>query len=220
MRNEMLLLGSDFPGNVVIHDLEYPVHPGFKTGIRMDLAYHDEKYTLEERITHMLLLFYPEVPQDIDAAVEKMLWFYTRGKYDPDAAKKEAADGKQPKPKKKESREFCFSQDAELILSAFYAEYGIMLNRLDDTELHWWEFMALFSGLPEETIIKQYIHIRTCSLSGLSEAERKRIKKMRSKIQIRKEIKDVDLSPAMRLQKRDERWLEYARKQNYEARKA
>ena len=92
-----------------------------------------------------------------------------------------------------------------------------MLNRLQDEDLHWWEFMALFSGLPESTTIKRYIEIRTCSLNGLPEAERKRIRKLRSRIRIQREIKDADLSPAMRLQKRNERWLEYARKRSYEA---
>lgn len=215
MKDEELLLNQDFPNSVYINGLGYPIHPGFKTGIRMDLAYHDEKYTMEERIAHMLCLFYPEIPQDIDAAVKQMMHFITRGQYDPEKEKKEKS--KQKESRKKEERQFDFSQDAGLILSAFYSEYGIALNRLRDNDLHWFEFMALFEGLSEETTIKRYIHIRTCSLSGLSKGEQKRIKKLRAKIRVRKEIKDADLSPAMRLQKRNERWLEYARKRNYEA---
>lgn len=211
---EEILLDQELPDSVFINGLIYPVNPGFKTGIRMDLAYHDEKYTLEERYLNMLLLFYPEIPEDIDAALQKMLWFFTRGTYDPNQTRKETE--KAAGTGKKESRQFCFSQDATLILSAFYAEYGIMLNRMNDTDLHWWEFMALFEGLPEDTTIKQYIHYRTCDLSGLSDAERKRIRRIRSQIRIRKEIKDKDLSPAMRLQKRDERWLDYARRRSEE----
>lgn len=219
MRDEQLLLNQELPSIVVINGLAYPIHFGFKTGIQMDLAYHDEKYTLEERYVHMLHLFYLEIPEDIEAALNRMLWFFTCGKYDPEAEKKrtEQENAGQQKPQKKEPRQFCFSQDAELILSAFYSEYGIMLNRLQDEDLHWWEFMALFSGLPESTTIKRYIEIRTCSLNGLPEAERKRIRKLRSRIRIQREIKDADLSPAMRLQKRNERWLEYARKRSYEA---
>lgn len=211
---EEILLDQELPDSVLINSLIYPVNSGFKTGIRMDLAYHDEKYTLEERYLNMLLLFYPEIPKDIDAALQKMLWFFTRGTYGPDQTRKETE--KAAGTGKKELRQFCFSQDATLILSAFYAEYGIMLNRMNDTDLHWWEFMALFEGLPEDTTIKQYIHYRTCDLSGLSDAERKRIRRIRSQIRIRKEIKDKDLSPAMRLQKRDERWLDYARRRSEE----
>ena len=219
MRGEQLLLNQELPSVVLINGLAYPIYFGFKTGIQMDLAYHDEKYTLEERYVHMLHLFYLEIPEDIEAALNRMLWFFTCGKYDPEAEKKRVGqeNPEQQKPQKKEPRQFCFSQDAELILSAFYSEYGIMLNRLNDGDLHWWEFMALFSGLPESTTIKRYIEIRTCSLNGLPEAERKRIRKLRSRIRIQREIKDADLSPAMRLQKRNERWLEYARKRSYEA---
>lgn len=219
MRGEQLLLSQDLPSTVLINGLAYPVHFGFKTGIQLDLAYHDEKYTLEERYVHMLHLFYLEIPEDIGSALNQMLWFFTCGRYNPEVEKKRAEqeNTEQQKSRKKEPRQFCFSQDAELILSAFYSEYGIMLNRLQDEDLHWWEFMALFSSLPESTTIKRYIEIRTCSLNGLPEAERKRIRKLRSRIRIQREIKDADLSPAMRLQKRNERWLEYARKRSYEA---
>lgn len=221
MRNEDYLLESDFPENVKINGRDYPVHFGFKTGIRMHLMYHDERYTMHERYEKMLLIFYAELPWNIETAINQMLWFFTRGQYDPEEEKKKKEEednaAKHGKPVQKMARQFCFSQDAELILSAFYSEYNIMLNRLQDEELHWWEFMALFSGLPEETTIKRYIDIRTCSLNGKSKAEKKRIKELRSKIRIKKEISDAHLSPAMRLQKRNERWLQHARKRSYEA---
>lgn len=207
------ILIDQLPDEVDINGFLYPVNYGFKTGIKMDIAYHDEKCTVAERYLNMMYMFYPQIPDDIEEALHKMIWFFTRGEYDPEQTNTENTEI----PGKKEPRQFCFNQDAELILAAFLGHYGIRLNRIHDTDLHWWEFMQLFSGLPEETTIKQYIHIRTCDLSELPDTERKRIKRIRNRIRIREDIKDEELSPEMKLQKRDERWLEYAKRRSAEA---
>lgn len=52
-----------------------------------------------------------------------------------------------------------FEQDADLIVCAFQQAYGIGLEEL--TDMHWWRFLALLSGLPEETRLMQTIKIRT-----------------------------------------------------------
>ena len=51
-------------------------------------------------------------------------------------------------------------QDAEYLYSSFVQAYGINLIQKQG-ELHWLEFKALLNGLPENTIIKQIIHIRS-----------------------------------------------------------
>lgn len=51
-------------------------------------------------------------------------------------------------------------QDAEFIYSSFMQTYKIDLMD-QQGEMHWWKFKALLNGLPEDTIIKQIIHIRT-----------------------------------------------------------
>lgn len=211
------ILLKAYPETVVIDGYVYSISYGFKSGIRMDIAYHDERYTMEERLLNMLKIFYQdEIPENLQEAVNRMLWFYTRGKYQPE---KEQKQDSAQNPFKRELREFCFIQDGDLILSAFWAEYGIQLNHTENSSLHWWEFMALFSGLPERTEIKQYIYYRTCDLKGKASEEKKRIKSIRNKIAIRKNFSDADMSPAMRLQRRNEGMLEYVRRREYEYRK-
>ena len=51
-------------------------------------------------------------------------------------------------------------QDAEYLYSSFIQAYGINLIQ-EQGKLHWFEFKALLNGLPENTIIKQIIHIRS-----------------------------------------------------------
>lgn len=55
---------------------------------------------------------------------------------------------------------FDFDQDAPFIYAAFWECYGIdLLGK--DRDLHWWKFIQLFKGLPENTRIMQIISIRT-----------------------------------------------------------
>ena len=66
MNGEQILLNEEFPSVVLIGEIEYKIHFGFKTGIRMDLMYHDEKYTIEERYANMMHLFYPVIPDNAE----------------------------------------------------------------------------------------------------------------------------------------------------------
>ena len=73
---------------------------------------------------------------------------------------------------------FDYEQDANLIYAAFYATYGISLTTVEF--LHWWEFLALFEGLPEDTLIKRVMYWRTVNLSQLPKEERKQVQKCAS----------------------------------------
>ena len=52
-----------------------------------------------------------------------------------------------------------FSQDSLYIYGSFMGAYGIDLFEEQD-RLHWWKFIALFEGLPDESKIKQVMSIR------------------------------------------------------------
>ncbi len=54
---------------------------------------------------------------------------------------------------------FDFDQDAGYIYAAFFQCYGLdLLGR--DKGLHWWKFVKLLGGLPEETRFMQIVSIR------------------------------------------------------------
>ena len=65
-----------------------------------------------------------------------------------------------PMPTKREEPLIDLDQDAEYLYSSFIQAYGINLIQ-EQGKLHWYEFKALLNGLPENTIIKQIIHIRS-----------------------------------------------------------
>ena len=82
-----------------------------------------------------LKLFYRDnFPDDLEEAMEKMLWFYSCGKED-----------KQSKTKKKV---ISFEHDFDYINAGFMQDYKIDLFEVDF--LHWWKFMSLFSALHED----------------------------------------------------------------------
>lgn len=52
-----------------------------------------------------------------------------------------------------------FTQDSLYIYGSFMAAYGMDLFA-EQGRLHWWKFIALFEGLPDESKIKQVMSIR------------------------------------------------------------
>ena len=56
-----------------------------------------------------------------------------------------------------------FHQDAALILAAFRQAYGIDLYH-EQGRLHWLEFLALLSGIPQNTRLSEVMEIRACKV--------------------------------------------------------
>jgi hypothetical protein len=158
-----------------------PVSADFRNMIQVDLILHDPDTNEVEKTAAALYQLYPEIPPDIHKAVEGLAWFYTRGGT--------PGEGKDKRAKKAPRKAFDFEQDANLIYAAFYATYGISLTTVEF--LHWWEFMALFEGLPETTLIHRVMYWRTADLTGMTKAERKYILKMRALFA----LKEPDVPP-------------------------
>lgn len=138
----------------------------FRNMIQVDMILHDPELNEVEKVMAALHQLYPQIPQDIPKAIKGLEWFFARGQEG--GGKKENGGSK---------KAFDFEQDASLIYAAFYAAYGISLTTVD--YLHWWEFMALFDGLPEDAPLKRIIYWRTADTSGMSKEERKHVLKMR-----------------------------------------
>lgn len=147
-----------------------PISADFRNMIQVDLILHDDESTETEKTIAALRQLYPDMPKDAYKAVEGLVWFFTRGNV--------SSGGKDTPAKKSPKKAFSFEQDAPLIYAAFYATYGLSLTTVEF--LHWWEFMALFEGLPETTLIQRVIYWRTADLAGMSKQERKHVTKMRS----------------------------------------
>ena len=145
-----------------------PICADFRNMIQVDRILCDPEYSNTEKTLAALYQLYPTIPDDVEKAINGLVWFYTRGKGEIESG---------ISARRTTNRAFDFEEDANMIYAAFYATYGLSLTTVEF--LHWWEFMALFEGLPETTLIQRVIYWRTADLSELPKYERKHVEKMR-----------------------------------------
>lgn len=159
----MSLLTDRLPETVAIGGADWPINWDYRVGIQFEqavLAGCRDPMAL-------LRLYYPKVPQDLNAAVERMLWFYRCG----DGEAEAPGEGKPAK------RTYDFDRDAEAVYTSFLQAYGIDLTR---AELHWWKFRRLLAGLPVESAFMQRIYYRTADTRGMGREQRRQVEKMRA----------------------------------------
>jgi len=199
----MSLLTKRPPETVSIGGQVWPIETAFYIWVEFELIMQDPDLTDAEKIAAVLSLCFDTVPADINGALEGLLWFYRCGK-EPESSKVEGG-GSAPK------KAYCFEQDAELIYASFMAAYGIDLN---ESDMHWWKFRALFRGLPQESEIMKVMGYRTADLKGLSKAQKKVYEKLR-KIYALKNKRSVE--SVMSLRERDQRMKDYVARRFEEA---
>lgn len=116
--------------------------------------------------------FFAGLPEGVTekAAADSMLDFYIAG-LAPSGGGKRSSSMENPEPS------FDFEEDEAYFFAAFLSEYGIDLNTV---KLHWFDFCAMFRGLPDECRLKRIISIRSESLSDIkSPAEKARVRRLK-----------------------------------------
>ena len=122
-----------------------PIYADFRNMIRFELILQDESLSEAEKARFGLMQLFGELPPGgAQRGIELLMWFYLGGK-----APEDQADGKVRRPE----RAYDFEKDAGRIYAAFLQAYGLSLTTVDF--LHWWEFLALLEGLPEDTAMSQ-----------------------------------------------------------------
>lgn len=165
------LLIDLLPETVEIGGKEYSINSGFRTVILFELLIEDHELTNAEKVKQTLELFYEEVPEDIDAAIEQIQIFYACGK---PPRKKSQSGSKEIRP-----AIYSFEYDDGLIFAAFYDQYGIDLNEIED--LHWWKFKAMFDALKSDCEFSKVMSYRATDLKTIkSKSERNRIAKLQA----------------------------------------
>ena len=115
--------------------------------------------------------FFAGLPEGVTekSAAKAMLDFYVAGLAPGGGGKASAMENPEPS--------FDFEEDEAYFFAAFLSEYGIDLNVV---KLHWFDFCAMFRGLPDECRLKRIISIRSESLSDIkSPAEKARVRRLK-----------------------------------------
>lgn len=207
----MNILTNALPETVEISGGAWPINSDFSIGVRFELLMQDPTLTDEERLGRALLLYYPQLPPDLPAALDSLLWFYSCGRdRGSEPAAPEGAAGSTPQ--KAVKKAYCFEQDADLIFAAFWEAYGIDLNAVEG--LHWWKFRALFKALPSECEFCKVMGYRTADTKGMTKKQKELYSRMKKLYALKNE---ADVAAAITLAERDRKIKEYVTRRFAEA---
>lgn len=149
----MNLLLDKAPHEVRIAGDLVPIRADFRQSIRFEQLMQDEAASDEEKLLRGLILYYGNVIEPLDEAVERMLWFYRCGRDD---------EEKSDTGSKLRGPIYSYDYDDRYIYAAFLDQYRINLQAVEF--LHWWEFRALFAGLKQDAEIVKIMGYRAMDI--------------------------------------------------------
>jgi hypothetical protein len=153
----MNLLVDALPRSITIDGAEYALNTDYRAALKSILAFEDDTLTDYEKQIVLLNNLLIDVPARMDEEVLRQIGRFMNG-------------DNQAEPDKTAPRLYSFSKDANLIFSAFRQTHGIDLQKAD---LHWWEFLALFMDLGQDTTFCQLIGLRKRVKAGTATKEEK-----------------------------------------------
>lgn len=170
----MNILIDVVPETVEVGGIEYDINTDFRISIMFELMMQDSTLSDNEKLHLALNLYYPQIPPDPMAAVERILWFYSCGRT---VGTTSTAQGVEHTGSGAE-RIYSFEHDAEYIYAAFLDQYGIDLQDIE--HLHWWKFRAMFKGLKEDNLISKIMGYRSIKINdNMTDAEKKHYREMK-----------------------------------------
>lgn len=161
----MNLLIDGLPETVEICGRPYPINVDFRAGVLFEEAILDPSLSGEEKLMTTIKLYYPDIEisaEMLEEALIRALWFYRCGI---DQTESDGSDREEP-----QKKSFSYEYDADYIYAAFMSAYRIDLAT---SNLHWWQFRALFRALPEDTQIVKIIGYRMMEIPKKATKEQK-----------------------------------------------
>ncbi len=177
------MLVDKLPDYITLYGEKYPVFTSFKNWIKISILAENGGFGDSCALAEMLKLCYrKKLPPNIGSAIVGMLAFLNG---DTDFL---------VSPEKKSKRLYSFSQDAHAIYGSFYAKYRIDLAR---SNMHWYKFCALFSGLCDENTFATLIKIRATDESEIKNAKsRRKIMELKAKYGLNTNV-EIDVAESI-----------------------
>lgn len=149
------------------------IYPDYRNMIRFEQILDDDALNdVEKTILGVKQLFEELPPGGMARAVDRLQWFYRRGR-DPKDGRAGAG--------KSNARAYDLVMDAGCIYASFLQAYHIDLTKV--RFLHWWAFTSLLENLPEDTPMAQRMHLRTMELSEIKDTKlRQQYQKMQKRV--------------------------------------
>lgn len=164
----MSIISAPLPDYVRYGGKRYKV----RTDFRVWLEYYELIHSglpLREKLGRIFSVCYiDEMPPKAELAIKALAKFYACV-----SDEREVTSSRRPK---NIVSHFDFEADAGYIYAAFMSEYGI---NLQSAQLHWWEFMSLFSSLGDDCKFSKIVSYRAAKPEKIKNPEQKKfIQKM------------------------------------------
>ena len=156
----MNILLNQAPQSVRIGKQDVPIHSDFRVGLRFEILMQSDLPD-KEKVIRALYLYYDVIPNQVEQAVDQMLWFFRCGE-----------KMKENKQSGKNKVLYSYEQDQYLIYTAFLFYYRIDLSDIE--YLHWWKFRKLFLELPDDSQMKKAMLYRSVTVNGNMTKEQRR----------------------------------------------
>lgn len=158
----MNMLIDELPTMAVIDGVSYDFNSDFRISIMFEMLMMDTEVADADKLDYALHMFYGDsIPVNLDAAVDYIMWFYRCGKEENKALAARAASRK---------RIYDYEYDDGYIYAAFLQQYGVDLQ---DEQMHWWKFRAMFLSLKDDTEFVKIMGYRSIKItSSMSKSQK------------------------------------------------
>lgn len=157
------ILYEEYPTAICIEEKEYPIYTDFRAWLKFYDMIDDLEISSHEKVSLALGWFKEVIPKDIEQAYSKLISF---ARCEDLIYSKSCGSSNNAF-----TQILSYKYDCEYILSAFLQVYNINLRNVE--YLHWYEFKALFNGLPEDAPIKKRMTYRSINLADIKDKEEK-----------------------------------------------
>lgn len=175
----------NYPRYAQVNDRLYEINTDFRVAIKCNEVAQDETISDSERALAIIYLLFGEKglrSQDRDRLLEKAKYYLSCGK-------EINNDDEEP--------DMDYIEDYSYIKTSFRSDYGI---KLDEENIHWWEFNELMNGLSNSElgdccVLNRIRNLRNLDLKEISDRkERERLAKAKEQVALKKNKKENHLT--------------------------
>ena len=137
------------PKSLEIDGKQYEINSDFRVALLIFEAYNDTELSDYEKSIICLKCLYKEMPQNLEIALQKAVWFLD--------------GGDMPKSKQTSKQLIDWEQDQSIIFPAVNKVAGYETRT--SNYIHWWTFIGFFNEI-DDGLFSQVMNIRTKKAKG------------------------------------------------------
>ena len=169
-----------YPEYAIINGKKVKINTDFKVALKCFEILNDDTTGEYERVLAIVYLLFGEIPpyDELNAYANQAVKFLQCGEEPKENAKEENS-----------KRDIDMVLDMQYIRPSFMADYNIDLNK---TDLHFWQFCELISGLSENSLLNRVRSIRTANINDYKGEAKEKMLKAKQQVALPNVLSDDD----------------------------